>query len=175
MALLTALAGGVIFLSTLLVGSRRDVSPHNLWLGYLVGLGLLALAIFLWLVDTKRPPGERVSVCVPHSACTARALWIPALCGNDRACDTRPLRHRPMTAYAGRRRRCAGGGFSPAQGLTVGVAWLTMAHNGAHIAIAQRGSTPARGRRRSGAGVTEPAVHGLDRRSMGSRASAGQG
>ena len=48
MVLLTALVGGVIFFSTLLVGSRRDVQPQSLWLGYVFGLGLLALAVFLW-------------------------------------------------------------------------------------------------------------------------------
>ena len=39
-------------------------------------------------------------------------------------------------------------------GVGIGVAWLTMAHNGAHRAIAQQGSTPARGAWRSGAGMT---------------------
>lgn len=49
MILFLALVGGVVFLSTLLVGSRRDVPTQALWLGYAIGLGLLALAAFLWL------------------------------------------------------------------------------------------------------------------------------
>ena len=62
--------------------------------------------------------------------------------------------------------KCRLGGDSPKRG-GIGVAWLTMAHNGAHNTISAARFTPARGTWRSGAGRTALGAHGLDRRAMG--------